>query len=177
MAAQITRLSTRGQRLRSEQAAKLRELVLAFAGLDAEAAGRLVAAIDRETAAKWEWPFVMISPVQNAFVVKELMMHSVRPQMAARLWAQLFLYLRLDTGEILASRDELAAQVGAHPNHVSAVMGELVRMRALIRRQEGRNVRWFLNPLVGTGMSAAARDAAQAQAPALRALDGGKLQG
>jgi hypothetical protein len=119
----------------------------------------------------------MISPVQNVFVVGQLTTHSARPQMAARLWAELFLHLRLDTGELVVTREELAAAVSTHPNNVSAIMSELVRMRALIRRQEGRNVRWFLNPLVGTGMGAAARDAAQAQAPALRALAGGKLQG
>lgn len=174
MAAQIVKLNTRRQRLRAEQAAQLRQLVLEFEGLDADAAGRIVAAIDRETAARREWPFVMISPAQNAFVVEQLVAHSARPQMAARLWAKLFLYLRLDTGEIVASREELAAEVGAHPNHISAVMGELVRIRAVIREQEGRRVRWFLNPLVGTGMGSAARDKAQAVAPQLRALEGGK---
>jgi len=62
MAAHIVRLSTRRQRLRAEQAAQLRQLVIDFEGLDTDAAGRIVAAIDRETAAGREWPFVMISP-------------------------------------------------------------------------------------------------------------------
>jgi hypothetical protein len=66
MAAQIVKLNTRRQRLRAEQAAQLRQLVLEFEGLDGNAAGRIVAAIDRETAAQREWPFVMISPAQNA---------------------------------------------------------------------------------------------------------------
>ena len=79
----------------------------------------------------------MLSPAQNAFVVEQLMAHSARPQTAARLWAKLFLYLRPDTGEILASREELTAQVGVHPNHISAARGELVRMQALIRQREG----------------------------------------
>jgi hypothetical protein len=174
MAAKIVRLNTRRQRLRAEQAVQLRQLVLEFEGLDADAAGRIVAAIDRETAARQEWPFVMISPAQNAFVVEQLTMHSARPQMAARLWAKLFLYLRLDTGEIVASREALAEEVGAKPNHVSEIMSELVRMRAVVRRKEGRQVRWFLNPLVGTGMSGAVREKAQASAPQLRALEGGK---
>src|SRR4051794_21298684 len=174
MAAQIVKLNTRRQRLRAEQAAQLRQLVLEFEGLDGNAAGRIVAAIDRETAAPREWPFVMISPAQNASVVGQLTAHSGRPKMAARLWAQLFLHLRLDTGQIVASREELAAEVGAKPNRVSEIMGELVRMRAVIREQEGRRVQWFLNPLVGTGMSGAVRDKAQAAAPQLRALEGGK---
>jgi hypothetical protein len=174
MAAQIFKLSTRRQRLRGEQAAQLRQFVIEFEGLDADTAGRIVAAIDRETAAEKGWTFVQLNAAQNAFVVEQLTTHSARPQMAARLWAKLFLHLRLDTGEIVASREELAAEVGTHPNHVSAVMGELVRLRAVIREQEGRRVRWFLNPLVGTGMSGAVREKAQAEAPKLRALEGGK---
>jgi hypothetical protein len=174
MAAKIVKLNTRRQRLRAEQAAQLRQLVIEFEGLDEDAAGRIVAAIDRETAAGREWPFVMISPAQNAFVVAQLTAHSTRPKMAARLWAQLFVHLRLDTGEIMASREELAEGVGAHPDHVSAVMGELMQIRAVSREQDGRRVRWFLNPLVGTGMSGAARDKAQAAAPRLQVLEGQK---
>src|SRR4051794_11541249 len=174
MAAQIVKLNTRRQRVRAEQAAQLRQLVLEFDGLDADAAGRIVAAIDRETAAQRKWPFVMISPAQNVFVVSQLTTRSARPQMAARLWAELFLHLRLDTGELVVTREELAAAVGTHPNNISAIMGELARMRAVVRKQEGRQVRWFLNPLVGTGMSGAVREKAQAAAPQLRALEGGK---
>jgi hypothetical protein len=175
MAAHIVRLSTRRQRLRAEQAAQLRQLVIDFEGLDTDAAGRIVAAIDRETAAQGEWPFVMISPAQNAFVVTQLTARSIRPQVAARLWAQLFLHLRLDTGEIVATRAALAEEIGAHPNHVSTIMGDLVRMRAVTREQDGRRVRWFLNPLVGTGMAGASRDKAPASAPKLQALEGGKV--
>jgi hypothetical protein len=54
MAAQITTLKTQPQRLRAERAVKLRQLVLEFEGLDKAAAGRIIAAIDRETAAKRE---------------------------------------------------------------------------------------------------------------------------
>jgi hypothetical protein len=171
MAAHIVRLSTRRQRLRGEQAAQLRQLVIDFEGLDGEAAGRIVAAIDRETAAERGWTFVQLNAAQNAFVVGQLMAHSTRPQMAARVWATLFLHLRLDTNEIVASRSELAAEIGARPNHVTDVLGELVRMRALIREREGRRFRYFMNPLVGTGLGGAARDKAQAGAPRLRLLE------
>src|SRR4051794_7931191 len=206
MAARIVKLNTRRQRLRAEQAAQLRQLVIEFEGLDADAAGRIVAAIDRETAAEKGWTFVQLNAEQNAFVVGQLLANSRRPRLAAKLWAALFLHMRLDTNEIVASREELAAEVGAHPDHVSAVMSELVdrvqrlipapwpeclgarrrrwvpsvrpgplvRMRAVVRRQEGRRVRWFLNPLVGTGISGAIRDKAQAEAPKLEVLPGGK---
>ena len=68
MAAEIRVLRTRRQRLRAEQAAELRQLVIEFQGLDDEAAKRIIAAIDRETAAARKWTFVMISPAQNSLV-------------------------------------------------------------------------------------------------------------
>jgi hypothetical protein len=39
---------------------------------------------------------------------------------------------------------------------------------AVYRRKEGRGVRYYVNPLLGTHLAGAARDKAQAQAPALR---------
>src|SRR3954452_669676 len=125
MAAQIVRLNTRRQRLRGEQATQLRQLVLEFEGLDAVAAGRIVAAIDRETAAEKGWTFVQLNAAQNDFVIEQLTAHSARPQMATRLWAKLFLHLRLDTNEVVVTRAALAEAVGAKPNHVSEVMSEL----------------------------------------------------
>ena len=174
MTAQITKLRTQRQRLRAEQATQLRQLVLEFEGLDAVAAGRIVAAIDRETAAEKGWTFVQLNAAQNDFVIEQLTAHSARPQMATRLWAKLFLHLRLDTNEIVVTRAELATALDTHPNNVSAIMSELERMQAVIRQREGRTVRYFMNPLVGTGQSGAARDKAQATAPQLRALEGGK---
>lgn len=177
MSAHLVKLVTRRQRLRAEHAAQLRQLVIEFQGLDTDAAGRIVAAIDRETVAGREWPFVMLSPAQNAFVVAQLTSHSERPKLAARLWAQLFMHLRLDTGEIVISRKLLAEELAAHPNHVSAVMGELARMNAVILRKEGREVRYFMNPLVATGVAGAVRDEVQARSPKLTTIDGGKAHG
>ena len=47
-------------------------------------------------------------------------------------------------------------------------MSELVGIKAVIRRREGRTVRYFLNPLVGTHLSGKARTDAQEAAPQLR---------
>jgi hypothetical protein len=171
MAATIRALRTRRQRLRSEDAAQLRQLVLAYGDEQPEAVARIVAAIDRETAAEREWTFVMISPAQNALVVDQIMQMTVRPALTVRLWAKLFLHLRMDTGEVVASREELAAEVGTQARHVSTAMGELENMGALIRRKEGRRSRWFMNPRVGTHLAGAARDKAQASAPALRLVE------
>jgi hypothetical protein len=171
MAALIRALRTRRQRLRSEDAAQLRQLVLAYGEEQPEAVARIVAVIDRETAAEREWTFVMISPAQNALVVDQIMQMTVRPALTVRLWAKLFLHLRMDTGEVVATREELAAEVGTQARHVSTAMGELENMGALIRRKEGRRSRWFMNPRVGTHLAGAARDKAQATAPALRLVE------
>jgi hypothetical protein len=168
MAAEIRTLRTQRKRLRADRAAELRQLVIDFQGLDSEAVERIVVAIDRETAAELEWTFVMLSPVQNALVVRQIMQRATRPNLTAQLWANLFTRLRLDTGEIIATRQELAAELATHPSHVSAALRELEAMGALIRQRDGRRSRWFMNPKVGTHLSGAARDKAQAAAPDLK---------
>jgi hypothetical protein len=171
MAAGLRRLRTKPERLREEQAATLRQLVLAFPGLPERAAGGIVAAIDRETAAKNGWTFVMLSPEQNEAVVTWLLDHSNRPQQAVRLWVTLFRHLRRDTGEIMLTRDELAEQIDEAPKNVSTIMGELESIGAISRRRErvpGMRgpgaVRYFMNPNIATHLNGKARDKAQAKA-------------
>lgn len=182
MAAGIVRLRTRGDRLRAEQAATLRQLVLAQPGLPAHAVGQIVAAIDRETASGSGWRFVMVDPVGNAAVVRWLAAHSSRPTIAMVLWAELAQHIHNDTHEVVRTRDELADAVGVHPDNVSRIMGELEACGAISRRRErvaGMRgpgvVKYFLNPNVATHLAGAARDAAQARAPALHVVDGGVL--
>jgi hypothetical protein len=175
MAAQIARLRTKADRLRSETAAELRQLVIEHPGLPERARGEIVATIDRETASEAGWTFVMLSPEQNAAVMRWLRQHSRLPMLALALWGELFTALRRDTGEIMLTREELAERVGTHPNHVSTVMHELADIGAITARREriaglrgpGRVV-YFMNPNVATNLAGAARDRAQAAAPALR---------
>ena len=47
-------------------------------------------------------------------------------------------------------------------------MGELEAIGAVYRRREGRGVRYFVNPRLGTHLAGAGRDRAQAEAPPLR---------
>jgi hypothetical protein len=175
MPASLRRLRTKPERLREEQAAALRQMVLAFPGLPERAAGAIVAAIDRETAAKNGWTFVMLSPAQNEAVVAWLLDHSSRPQKAVRLWVALFGHLRRDTGEIMLTRDELATQINEAPGDVSRIMGELERIGAISRRREkvpGMRgpgaVRYFMNTRVATHLSGKTRDQAQEKAPPLK---------
>src|SRR3954453_8222032 len=172
MAAHLARLRTKADRLRAETAAQLRQLVLEHPGLPERARGEIVAAIDRETASEGRWPFVMISPEQNATVVRWLQEHSRYPVMAVRLWSELFTALRRDTGEILLTRDELAERVGARADRVSRVVHELASIGALVVHRErvagmrgrGRAV-YLMNPNVATHLKGAARDKARAEAP------------
>ena len=54
--------------------------------------------------------------------------------------------MRSDTGEILRSREELAEKVGMTPRHLSETMTELASINAILRKKDGRAVRYFMNP-------------------------------
>ena len=181
MAAQIARLRTKADRLRSDTAAQLRQLVLEYPGLPERARGEIIGTIDRQTASEAGWTFVMLSPEQNAAVARWLGKNSSRPKVALVLWQELFTALRRDTGEIMLTREELAERVGTHPDHVSRVMHELAGIGAIIVHREkvagmrgpGRAV-YLMNPNVATNLTGAARDRAQADAPNLMLVEGGK---
>jgi hypothetical protein len=153
----------------------LRQLVLAIDGLPAAPVAKLVACIDAMTASENGWTFVMLSPADNARVVSWLAENSTMPKAAMRLWANLFLHLQKDTGEIAQSREELAKGVDIRPNDLSRIMGELESLGAIRRdrvKVDGMRgpgvVRYFMNPRVGTHLAKKARDKAQAEAPQLR---------
>jgi len=182
MAATLHRLVTRRDRITEEDGQKLREMVAAYPGLPDRLRSELITQIDRRTASKNGWTFVMLSPAQNAAVVRWLRANSKRPLVAVALWAELFDNLRTDTGEITLSRDELAERVGETPDHVSSIMGELEGIGAISRRRQkvaGMRgpgmVRYFMNSRVATHLTGKARDEAQAAAPPLLVLmQGGK---
>jgi CRP-like cAMP-binding protein len=178
MAATILTHRTKRDRLRAEEAGELRRLVIEHPGLPEHARSQIVAAIDRETASETRWTFVMLSASQNRAVVSWLLENSSRPHKAVELWALCFEHLRRDTGEIALTREELAAEIGVTPDHISGLMRELERVGAISRRHErvpglrGRGrVVYFMNPRVGTHLSGAARDRAQAEAPPLRLVE------
>ena len=178
MAAGIVRFRTKADRLRAETAGELRQLILEYPDLPERARGEIVAAIDRETTSERGWTFVMLSPEQNAAVMRWLRQHSERPVVALALWGELFTALRRDTGEVMLTRDELAERVGTRPDHVSRVMHELASIGAIIIHRErvagmrgpGRAV-YLMNPTVATNLAGTARDRAQAEAPKLRLVE------
>lgn len=185
MAATIRRLVPKTERLRADRASEFRALLHEHAvqlDLPMPLMRGLYQALDRQTASRGRWTFIMLSPDQNNAVVTYLVQQSSRPLVAVRLWSMAFSCLDYDTGQILLTRDEMAERLGETPAHVSTVMTELEDAGAIIRRRQpvpgmrGRGVAlYFLNPRVATHLGGAERDAAQAAAPPLLALlDGGK---
>lgn len=180
MAATIRRLRTRDQRLKRDAASRLATLVEEYELLAREL-GREVpegvrrdrAELVREALALAGWPYVMISPKQFNAVRRWLRMHSVASTLAVDLWCEIFEHLDPRTGEVLASRSELAELVGTQPRKVSRIMGELARVGAIQRHRDPANgpVRYFINPRVGTCLPETPRKLAQAAAPPLRLVE------
>jgi hypothetical protein len=177
----IVLLKTKPDRLRQDQAEQLRQALLPFEEAMPEAVKTLIGHIDRQTASRNKWTFVMLSPEQNSIVVDYLADHSARPLVAVKLWALCFKHLRTDTGEILLNRGEIAEKLGQKPEEISKLMTELENFGAIIRHRQrvaGMKgpgmVHYFMNPRVATHLSGQERDKAQSDAPLLRLMEGGK---
>lgn len=145
-------------------------------GLDPGVADDLAAAYLADT--RNAWTFVMISPAQNASVVRWLTENSKRPQAATLLWAHLFEVMRNDTGEILRTREELAERVGISPQNLSRIMSELASINAVRREKQKREVRYFMNSTIATHLPSpeARAKAREADGPLLVVMQGGQAR-
>ena len=178
----VVELRTRPDRLRQDQSERLREALLPFEAEMPDQVRDLIGQIDRRTASRNKWTFVMLSPEQNAVVVEYLTANSDRPLVAVRLWALCFRHLRTDTGEIMLTREEIAEKLKQPADEISRIMGELETCGAIIRRRERVRglrgpglVRYFMNRRVATHLEGKARDRAQEAAPPLLVLmEGGR---
>lgn len=176
--AHIVNLQTKPDRLRKGQDEALREALLPFEDqVPGSILRELLTVIDRRSAARNKWTFVMLSPTQNLAVVRFIRQHSYLPLVASELWALCFDHLRTDTGEIMLTREELAEKLGTSAEHVSRIMSELVEFGAISRRRQrvaglrGPGlVQYFMNPRVATHLGGAERDKAQEDAPLLRLI-------
>lgn len=177
--AHIVEFQSRREKLRRGQDEQLREALLPF---EDEIPGpifrELITVIDRRTAARNKWTFVMLSPEQNSDVVGYLRDNSRYPLLALTAWAMCFAYLRNDTGQIMLTRQELADKLRAAPRDISRVMTELEQLGAIIRRRArvpGKRgpgmVEYFMNPRVATHLAGAERDKAQDEAPLLKLIE------
>jgi hypothetical protein len=181
MAATLHRFRSKADKLNADQRVRLRQLLLSDDSLPKEPVRQLVAAVDRQTAARNGWTFVMMSPADNAKVVTWLAKNSALPMVAVQLWATLFLHLDRQTGEIMQGRDELADAVGTSPRDVSRIMTELETIGAISRQRvkvagmRGPGVvHYFMSPRVGTHLGGKAREVAQQEAPLLHIMEGGR---
>jgi DNA-binding transcriptional ArsR family regulator len=166
----VVRLRSRRERVEKDWLVALRAAVAEPGGPE-EVKRKLASILDREMASRSGWRFVMVEPNLNSRVVDWLTYHSQRPLVAVRLWGKLFQYLPPDSNEVTASREELARAVGCSPDDVSRVMGELEGLGAAYRRREGRSVRFYVHPSLGTHLTGTIRDKAQAEAPPLRLVE------
>ena len=162
------------RRTKLQRDAETLEQLAVRAGLPPDVAADL--AMNLRPAPKADWIFVMISPQQNAAVVQWLRKNSKRPMKAMELWAELFTCMRMDTGEILRSRDELAERIGETPQNLSRIMTELASINAIVRQRDGRRVKYFMNPNIATHIPTAEqrKEARDGAGPLLRLMEGGQ---
>ena len=170
MSATVRRL-----RIRSRSASAVAQLRLALDELDDlpdDLVARVGTLLDRHERSESGWSFIMVEPnLYHAVTVALLDGPDVkRPKLAVKLWSLLFSKLPPDSNDVQATREELAKELGCRPAAISEVMGELEKLGAVYRRQEGRAVRYLVHPKFGTHLKGVVRDRAQAEAPPLSPL-------
>ena len=161
MAATIAKFRSRKELLDDARGDELRQMILDFPDIPEDVRSHVAMAVDQRTASSKGWTFIMLSPQQNAAIVRWLNSNSKRPREAVELWALCFTAMRMDTGEICMSRDEMAERVGTKPRHISTIMSELAGIEAIMRKRDGRNVRYFMNANVATHTTGKRRDRQQ----------------
>ncbi len=170
MTGRVVRFSSRAESLRRDQAEDLRQMLLPLEAQSPVAVRQILAVVDRFTAASRGWTFIMISPEQNRLVMRWIRRNCSRPWVTLDLWAEMFCHLRMDTGEIVMDRKQMMQAAETTSSNISTALMELADFGALIRLQDGREVRWFMNPTVGTHLTGRAREDVQRAAPELRVV-------
>lgn len=110
------------------------------------------------------WTYVMLNPNQLRAVLK-LINGCPHPSLTLRVWSALVIYVRMETGEIMASRARLAEDAETSPQEVSRALVRLADMGVLVRLKPGR---YAINPHVGWAGSLAKRETAAKETPVLR---------
>lgn len=109
------------------------------------------------------WSYVMLNPDQLRTVLK-LINGCPHPALTLRVWSALVIYVRMETGEIMASRTRLAEDAETTPQEVSRALVRLADMGVLIRTRPGR---YRINPHVGWAGSLAKRETTAQNVPQL----------
>jgi hypothetical protein len=118
--------------------------------------------------------FTMINNDQFLYVSQKIMdCRNVATTFA--VWNVAITCVRQDTGEILASRSQLAEKARTHPNSVSNAMADLEKIGAILKEKRGRNVVYKVNPHVAWNGGEGARLAAAKNVPRLRLVSSGDI--
>ena len=121
------------------------------------------------------WVFVMINPEQFRFVMNATEQTS-KPDFTWKVFTSAITYIRMDTGEVMADRDQLAKSIKALPRDVSTAMTELTKIGAIYKEKRGRKTAYFVNPNVGWAGGEGSRLTDAQGVPKLRLVAGGKVE-
>ncbi len=183
--ARVVRLETRRELVKRDTAAKIEGQLLLYPAdeLPAQARAAVLNALHRvtrpdDTGSIWPGGFTMISRTQTAAIWKAIraLPAEARPGHVRHAFDLVLLNLNQDTGEVMLTRDEIAAEIGCAPGHVSRVMGTLELMGVITRerrRVEGVRGRgmavYVVNPHVAWNgsLETRKREAAKAAQPSL----------
>jgi hypothetical protein len=103
------------------------------------------------------WPYVMLSREQ-AREIQRRILNGARPGVTLSVWMAALSYAAHGTGEIEATRQELAALAGTNEDEVSRALSRLVKVDGLLRTERGR---YIVHPSAAWSGSLSAREAAE----------------
>lgn len=110
--------------------------------------------------------FVMVTCNQLAYITKEIT-KCREVATTFTVWNYALSKIRQDTGEVMATRDELAKEIGISPNQITNAMTALENIGAIIKQKRGRNVVYVVNANVAWNGKEGARIKAASKAPKL----------
>jgi len=191
---EVKRFVPQSQRVLLEVAASIEEQLRLFpeTQLPEQPREALLNALHRFTRNPDEslWPggYSMLSRTQTAAIwdaIRKLPPEK-RPNHVRHAFDLALLNLRQDTGEIMLTRDQLAAEIGCAPKNVSTIMGTLEEMGVVLRKRRkveglqgpGMAV-YFVNPHVAWNgsLEIRQREAAKHKPPLLKLMEGGQSNG
>lgn len=161
----VHRLIPRDQRLKADVAERILGQLDLFGPKDLPEQPRevLVGALQRmirpdQAEPLWPGGFAMISKEQTARVWDAIraLPPDARPHQVRHAFDLVLLNLRMDTGEVMLTRDQLADKIGTSPDNISTIMGTLEKLGVIFRQRRkvegmrgpGQAV-YFLNEHVG----------------------------